>query len=86
MGISFPRIPGHRLGRDGQSQPAGGAPDLADDHSHAGEDRFRGAVASQGALAGHRGYALHQLGGETVLDGVPGLALYRLALQALSAG
>ena len=80
------RLPRHRFGRDRQGQSAGGSPDLADDHSYAGEDRFRGLVAGQGALAGHRGYAFHQLGREAVLDGIPRLAVHRLAVQALSAG
>ena len=87
LGHFFPsRIPRHRFGRDRQGQHAGGRADLVDDHSHAGEDRFRGFVAGQGALARHRGHALHQLGREAVLDGVPRLALHRLAVQALSSG
>ena len=39
----------------------------------------------QGALAGHRRHAVHQLGRKAVLDGVPGVALHRLGVQAISA-
>ncbi len=80
------RVPRHRRGGDRQGQHAGGGADLADDHSHAGEDRLRGAVAGQGALARHRRHAVHELGRQAVLHGLPRLAVHRLGVPALSAG
>ena len=38
------------------------------------------------ALARHRGDAVHQLGGQAVLDGSAGLAVRGLSVQAVAAG
>ena len=75
---------GARRGRPGQ--PAGGGADLADDHPDAAEDRFRRAAPGEGALARHRRDAVHQLGGQAVLDGAARLAVHRLAVPAVAAG
>ena len=47
---------------------------------------FAALARGRRALARHRRDAVHQLGGQAVLDGAARLALHRLAVPALSAG
>jgi ACR3 family arsenite transporter len=47
---------------------------------------FAALAAGAAALARHRRDAVHQLGGEAVLDGAAGLAVHRLSVPALAAG
>ena len=66
------RASSRRIGAPGDrpGQPAGGGADLADDHPDAAEDRLRARWAQVArALARHRRHAVHQLGGQAVLDG-----------------
>ena len=79
-------VPGDRPRRDRPGQSAGRSADLADDHSDAVQDRCRRAASGEGALARHRGDAVHQLGGQAVLDGAAGLAVHRLPVPAMAAG
>ncbi|MFO1155820.1 MAG: hypothetical protein U1E43_03135 [Rhodospirillales bacterium] len=45
-----------------------------------------GALHQVGALARHRDHAVHQLGGQAILDGAARLAVCRLAVSCLAAG
>ena len=72
-----------RRGRAGQ--PAGRRAGLADDHPDAAEDRLRRARPGARALARRRRHAVHQLGGEAVLDGVAGLDIHRAPVRAMAA-
>ena len=87
LGHFFPgRLPCRRRGRGGARQPAGRGADLADDHSDADQGRLRRHRRGARALARHRRDAVHQLGGQALLDGRPRLAVHRLAVQAVAAG
>ena len=80
------RLPRRRRGRSGACEPAGRGADLADDHPDADQGRLRRHRRGARALARHRRDAVHQLGGEALLDGGAGLAVHRLPVPALAAG
>ncbi len=79
-------LPGRGAPRGGRGQPAGRGAHLADDRADAAEGGLRRAARGEEAVAGHRRDAVHQLGGQAVLDGAARVGVRPPRLRPLAAG